>query len=58
MHGYNYEEMAEILIPYLKENGYNYLELMPLNEYPAMSPGDIREPAFSALHQDTGQRTS
>lgn len=31
---YNYEEMADILIPYLKENGYNYLEVMPLNEYP------------------------
>lgn len=32
---YNYEEMEDILIPYLKENGYNYLELMPLNEYPS-----------------------
>lgn len=32
---YNYEETADILIPYLKENGYNYLELMPLNEYPS-----------------------
>ncbi len=31
---YTYEEMAEILIPYLLENGYNYLEIMPLNEYP------------------------
>ena len=31
---YSYEEMADILIPYLKENGYNYLEVMPLNEYP------------------------
>ncbi len=31
---YNYEEMADILIPYLKERGYNYLEIMPLNEYP------------------------
>ncbi len=31
---YNYEEMADLLIPYLKENGYNYLEIMPLNEYP------------------------
>ena len=31
---YTYEEMENILIPYLKENGYNYLEIMPLNEYP------------------------
>ena len=31
---YDYEEMADILIPYLKENGYNYLEIMPLGEYP------------------------
>ena len=32
---YNYEEMADILIPYVKENGYNYVEIMPLNEYPS-----------------------
>ncbi len=32
---YTYEEMADILIPYLKENSYNYLEVMPLNEYPS-----------------------
>lgn len=32
---YNYEEMADILIPYVKENGYNYIEIMPLNEYPS-----------------------
>ncbi len=31
---YTYEELAECLIPYLKENGYNYVEIMPLNEYP------------------------
>lgn len=31
---YSYAEMADILIPYLKEAGYNYLEIMPLNEYP------------------------
>lgn len=32
---YSYEELGEILIPYLKEKGYNYLEVMPLNEYPS-----------------------
>ena len=31
---YTYEEMVDILIPYLKQNGYNYLEIMPLNEHP------------------------
>lgn len=32
---YRYDEMADLLIPYLKEHGYNYLEVMPLNEYPS-----------------------
>ena len=31
---YNYEELADILLPHIKKHGYNYLELMPLNEYP------------------------
>ena len=31
---YNYREMADLIIPYLKENHYNFLEIMPLNEYP------------------------
>ncbi len=31
---YSYTELADWLIPYLKENGYNYVELMPLNEHP------------------------
>lgn len=31
---YNYEELAPILLSYLKENGYNYVEVMPLTEYP------------------------
>ena len=31
---YQYDELAPILIPYLKENGYNYVEVMPLTEYP------------------------
>ncbi|MBR1813003.1 MAG: 1,4-alpha-glucan branching protein GlgB [Lachnospiraceae bacterium] len=32
---YTYEELIPYLIPYVKENGYNYLEFMPLNEYPS-----------------------
>lgn len=31
---YSYTEMIDILIPYLKENGYNYIEIMPLSEHP------------------------
>lgn len=31
---YNYRELADLLIPYLVENYYNCVELMPLNEYP------------------------
>lgn len=31
---YTYEELAEPLIHYLKEFGYNFVEIMPLSEYP------------------------
>lgn len=31
---YNYAEIAEDIITYVKENGYNYIEIMPLNEHP------------------------
>ncbi len=32
---YNYEELGNILIPYLKESGYNYVEFLPLCEHPS-----------------------
>lgn len=32
---YTYRELADILIPYLKENDYNYVEFLPLAEHPA-----------------------
>ncbi len=31
---YTYDELAPILIPYLKENGFNYVEFLPLSEHP------------------------
>lgn len=31
---YSYRELADLLMPYLMENHYNFVELMPLNEYP------------------------
>ncbi|MGN0364019.1 MAG: 1,4-alpha-glucan branching protein GlgB [Bilifractor sp.] len=32
---YTYDELVGQIVPYLQENHYNYLEIMPLNEYPA-----------------------
>lgn len=31
---HNYRELADMLIPYMKEMGYNYVELMPVSEHP------------------------
>lgn len=32
---FNYEEIAQRLIPYVKEAGFNYIELMPVSEHPS-----------------------
>ena len=35
-HGwYRYSELADKLIPYVKENGYTHIEVLPLSEHPA-----------------------
>lgn len=31
---YRYDELADLLIPYLTRSGYNYVEFMPLSEHP------------------------
>ena len=30
----NYTQLADLLIPYVRESGYNFIEIMPLNEHP------------------------
>lgn len=32
---YTYEELGDLLIPYLKKMGFNYIEFLPLSEHPA-----------------------
>ena len=32
---YNYSELADQLIPYVKTNGYTHIEVLPLSEHPA-----------------------
>lgn len=32
---YTYAETADLLIPYLKEYGYNYVEVLPVSEHPS-----------------------
>ncbi len=31
---YSYNDLADLIIPYVKENAYNYIELMPICEHP------------------------
>ncbi len=45
---YSYEEVAELLIPYLKENGYNYVEVMPLSEHPCDESWGYQNTGFFA----------
>ena len=33
-HSYSYEEIADFLIPYIKEEGFTHVEFMPLVQYP------------------------
>lgn len=55
---YRYDEIADKLIAHVKENGYNYIEFMPLSEHPRTAPGGTRTPAFSRPRAATARPTS
>ena len=43
---YDYEDLARRLIPYLQENGYTHVELMPLSEHPSDSSWGYQNTGF------------
>ena len=43
---YTYSELADILIPYLKENAYNYIEIMPICEHPCDNSWGYQQTGF------------
>ena len=43
---YSYAEIAEPLISYVKENGYNYIELMPIAEHPCDNSWGYQQTGF------------
>ncbi len=45
---YRYDELAELLIPYLKETGYNYIELLPISEHPCDESWGYQNTGFFA----------
>lgn len=45
---YTYRELAEFVIPYVRENGYNYIEIMPLSEHPSDASWGYQNTGFFA----------
>lgn len=45
---YRYDELAEPLIKYLKESGYNYVEFMPISEHPCDESWGYQNTGFYA----------
>ncbi len=43
---YSYTELAKLLIPYVKENGYNYIEVMPIAEHPCDNSWGYQQTGF------------
>ena len=45
---YRYDELTDLLIPYLKEKGYNYVEFLPLSEHPCDESWGYQNTGFFA----------
>lgn len=45
---YNYEEIADLLIDYVLEYGYNFIEIMPLSEHPSDESWGYQSTGFFA----------
>ena len=45
---YRYDELGMLLVPYLKESGYNYVEFMPISEHPCDESWGYQNTGFYA----------